>query len=180
MTKKLFLITFSFKAIITLYFALQEKNRENDQLKIQIEKFKSDCLKLQKENEYLKHVQQASNEVEHQLKRENNQLLAKIKQMKRDSLPKTTMEPTTPINTQKSSSARPELNKTPKTIKKRKLRNDLKEYEVESLIDHRKWRGKIQFLVRWKNYAEEEDRWIDEKNLNCPSLLKNYKHLHQM
>lgn len=162
------------------YFALQEKNKENEQLKIQIEKLRSDYLNLQKEHENIKHVQQASKEAESPLRRENNQLLAKIKQLKRDSLPKTIMESRTPINSNKTPLIRPKLNETPKTNKKRKPRKKMKEFEVESIINHRKWRRKIQFLVRWKNYAEEEDQWIDEKHLNCPSLLKNYKRINQM
>lgn len=163
------------------YFALQEKNSENDRLKKQIEELESDYFDLQKEHEHLKRMQQESMEAESVLKRENKGLLAKIKQLQRDSLPKTAMLPTTPHSSKlnKTLATPSESKKTPKSVKKTRKKMEL-DYEVDSLIKHRTWRGKLQFLVRWKNYSKEDDRWIDEKNLNCPSILKEYRKKHKM
>lgn len=166
------------------YFALQEKNRENEQLKTQMKRLKDDYSNLQKKYESLKQVQQMDIQANCELKRENNGLLAKNKQLQRDSLSKTiiTMNSTTPVSSKpkKTPSTRSTLNGPSKQVQKRTTRKQLADFEVESLIKHRKWRGKYQYLVRWKNYSEQDDRWVTENDLNCPSLLKNYKRTHQM
>lgn len=172
------------------YFVLQEKNKENEQLKTQIEKLREDYSNLQKENENLKQMRQVNNQAESELKRENKGLLAKIKQLQRDSLSKniSKMDPSTPVpklkpslsvKQNKTPASHSKLNRTPKLTKKR-TKKQLEDYEVEGLIRHRKWRRKYKFLVRWKNCLEDDDRWVDEKDLNCPSLLKDYKRTHQM
>lgn len=175
------------------YFVLQEKNKENEQLKTQMKKMNEDYSNLQKENEHLKQLQHVNNQTESELKRENKGLLAKIKQLQRDSLSKNIikMHPSTPdtkpqlsLKQDKTPAVRSKLNSTPKpTIRRkttRKTTKQLEEYEIKDLINHRKRRGQFQFLVRWKNYSEDDDRWVHEKDLNCPSLLKDYKRTHQM
>lgn len=165
------------------YFALQEKNEENKQLKTQLQKISGDYSQLKTEHANLKQTLQGNNVAEAALKQENKTLLAKIKQLKRDSLPTTKikMEPTTPLDFK--------LNQTPsiqcelKTTLNASMKRNQKQsenYEVQSLIKHRRRARKIQFLVRWKNYSEEDDQWIDEKNLNCPALLHEYKTKHRM
>ena len=50
------------------------------------------------------------------------------------------------------------------------------EYEVESILNHRKRRGKLQFLVHWKGYADHENSWLPESDLeNSQELLDEYK-----
>lgn len=80
------------------YFVLQEKNKENEHLKTQIKKMNEDYSNLQKENKNLKQLQHVNNQTESELKRENKGLLAKIKQLQRDSLSKSVIEmhPSTP------------------------------------------------------------------------------------
>ena len=39
------------------------------------------------------------------------------------------------------------------------------DYEVEQIIDSRLQRGKLQYLVKWKNYPIEESTWEPEDNL---------------
>ena len=54
-----------------------------------------------------------------------------------------------------------------------------KEYEVEEILDTltgRKTRyGRIQreYLVRWKGYPDPS--WVDEVDLNCGGLLRDYE-----
>ncbi|XP_011866443.1 PREDICTED: chromobox protein homolog 5-like [Vollenhovia emeryi] len=48
------------------------------------------------------------------------------------------------------------------------------EYEVERLMNLRTIKGRRQFLVRWKGYGEIADTWENEKDLNCPDLMKQY------
>lgn len=162
------------------YFALQEKNRENEQLKTKIKKMNDDYLNLQKKYESLKLAQQVNIQAKCELKRENNGLLAKNKQLQRDSLSKTItkMDSPAPVRStpKKTPYTRPTLNGTPKKVQQRPTRKQL----VQSLIKHRKWRGKYQYLVRWKNCSEKDDRWVNENDLNCPSLLRSYKRTHRM
>lgn len=39
------------------------------------------------------------------------------------------------------------------------------EFEIEKIIAHRRSRGRIQYLVRWKGYDESEDMWLVESRL---------------
>jgi transposase InsO family protein len=47
-------------------------------------------------------------------------------------------------------------------------------YEVESVLDSRLIRGKLHFLVKWKGYGYEENRWIPENDLHAPDLLQEF------
>lgn len=47
------------------------------------------------------------------------------------------------------------------------------EYEVECIIDHETRKKRRRFLVQWKN------SWVNEKNMHCTKLLKNYLKLHR-
>ena len=50
------------------------------------------------------------------------------------------------------------------------------EYEVEAILSHRKRRGKIQYLVKWKGYADHENTWQSTKDLeNAKDILEDYK-----
>jgi hypothetical protein len=55
------------------------------------------------------------------------------------------------------------------------------EYEVETIISHRK-RGKgYQYLVKWEGYAESENTWEPEASLgNAQQVLKTYKKRHHL
>jgi len=51
-----------------------------------------------------------------------------------------------------------------------------KEYVVESIIRHRRYRRQFQYLIKWEGYSVEESTWEFEDNLtNCPEILENYK-----
>ena len=41
-------------------------------------------------------------------------------------------------------------------------------FEVEEIVNHRYRKGKIQYLIRWKNYGAEDDTWEPHENLDCP------------
>ena len=38
-------------------------------------------------------------------------------------------------------------------------------YEIESVEDRRKRKGKVQFLVKWKGYPESFNSWVDESDM---------------
>ena len=47
------------------------------------------------------------------------------------------------------------------------------EYEVEQILDSRKRRGKLQFLVKWKGYTDEHNSWEPFENLeNAPKVAR--------
>ena len=51
------------------------------------------------------------------------------------------------------------------------------EYEVSEVIDSRHHRGKLQYLVRWKGYADADNMWLAWENLkNAPDLVAEFHH----
>jgi hypothetical protein len=45
------------------------------------------------------------------------------------------------------------------------------EYEVEDILDSRRFRGRLQFLVSWRGYGYEENSWTDERDVHAPDLV---------
>jgi hypothetical protein len=57
--------------------------------------------------------------------------------------------------------------------------DNVEEFEVESIQDHRKFRNKIQFLIKWKGYGTEQNSWEGVDNLiHCPEILSRYREEH--
>ena len=54
------------------------------------------------------------------------------------------------------------------------LVNDEEEYEVEKILDSRRFRGKLQYLIRWLGYGNESDSWEPVTNVNAPDLVKDF------
>ena len=51
------------------------------------------------------------------------------------------------------------------------------EYEVEAILDSRRWgRGhKLQYLIKWKGYSEAENQWVDAKDVHADQLVDQFQ-----
>lgn len=67
--------------------------------------------------------------------------------------------------------------------KKKKIENDAdddeeedeKDYEVDKIIDvYFKRNGQREFLVHWKGYANTDNTWEPEENMNCQDLIEKF------
>lgn len=53
------------------------------------------------------------------------------------------------------------------------------EFEVETILDSRLRRGRLEYLVRWKGYTPEHDSWEPERNLeNTPEQIVAFRSRH--
>jgi Chromo (CHRromatin Organisation MOdifier) domain len=54
-----------------------------------------------------------------------------------------------------------------------------KEYEIEEIHNSRRRRGRLEFLIHWKGYPDEDNTWEPEKHLeNAPQVVKRFYDLH--
>ncbi len=51
------------------------------------------------------------------------------------------------------------------------------EWEVDQIVNTRRYRNQTQFLIKWKGYSDAHNSWEPEKNLNATELVgEYYKH----
>lgn len=74
-----------------------------------------------------------------------------------------------------------DLNSTAKRSKRPNLASsENRYYDVESLLDHKKGKGRMYYLVHWENYDSTHDSWERESNLKSLDLLKRYKNANNL
>ena len=50
------------------------------------------------------------------------------------------------------------------------------EYEVERILDRRLSRGKVEYLVKWRNFDAASNSWEPTKHLkNCSELVEEFE-----
>ena len=53
------------------------------------------------------------------------------------------------------------------------------EYEVEEILDSRKFRGELKYLVKWKGYDPSHNSWESVENVaNAPELVADFHRKH--
>ncbi|XP_068618529.1 chromobox protein homolog 3-like [Battus philenor] len=77
-------------------------------------------------------------------------------------------------NTPKKPKTNKSKNKKKKAYKSKKIEEAEEEYEVEKVVDSKRIKGKLHYLIRWKGYSAESDTWEPENTLSCPELINKF------
>ncbi|CAB3251658.1 unnamed protein product [Arctia plantaginis] len=72
----------------------------------------------------------------------------------------------------------PKKGKAKNKLKKKKSEKEKntaeEEYEVEKIVDSKRIKGKLHYLIRWKGYSANSDTWEPENTLSCPDLINKF------
>ncbi|KAI9488183.1 hypothetical protein BDB00DRAFT_773045, partial [Zychaea mexicana] len=47
-------------------------------------------------------------------------------------------------------------------------------FEVEKILNHRKFKKRMKFLVKWRDYDDSYNEWIWQENFNDTTIIDNY------
>src|ERR1700761_7025424 len=49
------------------------------------------------------------------------------------------------------------------------------EYEVEKVLDSRRKRRRLQYLVKWKGYPDSDNQWIDQQDMVADEAIRDFQ-----
>lgn len=52
-------------------------------------------------------------------------------------------------------------------------------YEVEEILNKRVFRGKVQYLIKWKNYLSNYNSWEPKENIITPGLVEAFEAVYE-
>lgn len=138
-----------------------ESNRLLAEHQIQIKDLTAELESLKKNLDAEKRDKIEKAKIIFNLKRDKNVLVAQVKQLQSNTLRFTKSA---------EKMASPESSYSSEN-----------EFEVECILAHNKSsKRQREFFVRWKGYTADHDCWVKEKDLTCPSILKEYLSKHNL
>ncbi|CAG8653076.1 9398_t:CDS:2 [Funneliformis caledonium] len=79
------------------------------------------------------------------------------------------LEPTTGVDTMKNDIPNNDKlipynddNSTNNETEKKGREDDI--YEIEKIVDHRTYRGSIQYMIKWKGYSDKHNSWVSKEH----------------